>query len=88
MTSEWVTRVIDGDTFETNSGSPAVRLAGVDTPESGKPGFLSAKHALKALVLNKWVDISLQAYDVYGRRIAIVWVNGTNVNEQMKRYPK
>ncbi len=35
---EKVTKVIDGDTFETASRKHPVRLAGVDTPEKGQPG--------------------------------------------------
>ena len=43
-----VTRVIDGDTFETPSGP--VRLFGIDTPERGEKCYREAKNALKSLV--------------------------------------
>lgn len=35
---EKVTRVIDGDTFETNRRKNSIRLAGYDAPEKGKKG--------------------------------------------------
>ena len=86
MTTEFVTRVIDGDTFETNSQEPNVRLADVNTPEQHESGFLTAKRALEALILNKSVQISTDAIGHFGRRIANVWVNGAHVNAAMKRY--
>ena len=35
---EKVTRIIDGDTFETNRRKNPVRLANVDAPEKGQRG--------------------------------------------------
>ena len=43
-----VTRVVDGDTFETPSGP--VRLFGIDTPERGERCYGEAKNALKSLI--------------------------------------
>lgn len=83
---EYVTNVIDGDTFETSSGHSRVRLANVDTPERGQPGFEAATNALAHLVLNKNVAIQVGAHDVYGRRVADVWVGNTHVNTVMQRY--
>jgi endonuclease YncB( thermonuclease family) len=47
---ERVTRVIDGDTFETASRKHPVRLEGVDTPERGEPGHQAAKQELERLI--------------------------------------
>ena len=85
---EYVTNVIDGDTFETSSGLPRVRLANVNTPERGQPGFSEAKNALAHLVSNKNVTIQMHAYDNYRRRVADVWVGGTHVNAIMKQYSR
>ncbi|MXW63519.1 MAG: thermonuclease family protein [Bacteroidetes bacterium SB0662_bin_6] len=85
---EYVTNVIDGDTFETSSGHPRVRLANVNTPERGAPGYAAAKNALTRLVLNKYVTIQTNAHDVYGRRVAHVWVGSTHVNAIMKQYSR
>lgn len=35
---EKVTKIIDGDTFETDRRKHPVRLANVDTPEKGQSG--------------------------------------------------
>lgn len=88
MTTEYVSHVFDGDTFDTTTALPAVRLDGVDTPERGEPGFESAKRALEALILNKWVGIQTNGNGYYGRRIADVWVGQMHVNQAMKRYSK
>ena len=57
---EVVTKVIDGDTFETNIRKKPVRLANVDTPEKRQPGYQQAKKALEEEILgrHKEVDIS------------------------------
>ena len=87
-TNEYVTQVIDGDSFATNTRAPEVRLEGIDTPEAGEFGYQAAKNALSGLILNKHVAIETNAHDIYGRRIAQVWVNGWNVSTAMKSYSK
>lgn len=44
---EKVTKIIDGDTFETGSRKNPVRLANIDAPEKGQPCSGKAKDALK-----------------------------------------
>lgn len=88
MSTEYVSNVVDGDTFDTTANEPRVRLDGVDTPERGEPGFENAKRALEGLILNKRVQIQTNSRGYYGRRIADVWVNGIHVNQEMKRYSK
>lgn len=83
---ERVTRVIDGDTFETASRKRPVRLSGVDTPEKGRPGHDTAREALRQLIGNKTVEIDTVARDSYGRSVAGVKLNGKSVNRAMKRY--
>ena len=43
-----VTRVVDGDTFDTPSGR--VRIFGIDTPERGERCYGEAKKGLKSLI--------------------------------------
>jgi endonuclease YncB( thermonuclease family) len=45
-----------------------------------------ARDKLKNLVLDKYVRYEAKARDEHGRVIAQVWVNGLDVNEEMKRY--
>jgi len=64
--SAYVSRVIDGDTFEISSDR--VKLAEVNAPELGTPAGEKAKKKLEELILNKYVDYEVVARDEYGRR--------------------
>lgn len=85
---ETVTRIIDGDTFETESRKNPVRLANVDTPEGGTLGAAEARAALARLILGKEVTIDTKARDSYGRAVANVKVGAKSVNKAMRRYEK
>jgi len=82
---ETVTRVIDGDTFQTASRKRSVRLANVDAPEKGKTGSAKATNDLKGLIANQKVQVDTVARDKYGRAIANVKVDGKSVNKVMNR---
>lgn len=88
ITNETVSRVIDGDTFETRYGTKPYRLADVDTPEKGERGYEEAKKALERLIDGKQVQIETLSTDKYNRFIANVWVASIDVNEAMKKYSK
>lgn len=81
---EKVTRVIDGDTFETASRKHPVRLANVDAPERGKPGAGGAKEDLQRMIGGEEVKIDTVARDKYGRSVANVYKGRESVNKQMK----
>lgn len=81
---ETVTRVIDGDTFETASRKHPVRLANVDAPERGQPGFGPAKRKLSDSIHNQKVMVQTVARDRYGRAVANVKVGNKSVNAQMR----
>ena len=83
---ERVTRVLDGDTFMTGSRKKPVRLANIDTPEKGEPGYARARQALQGLIGGEEVSIDTKARDSYGRSVATVKVRGKSVNNAMKRY--
>jgi len=85
---EKVTRVIDGDTFETGSRKRPVRLANVNTPEKGAPGSAEAREALKRLILGKEVTIETKARDPYNRAVANVKLGAKSVNKAMKKHEK
>ena len=82
---EIVTRVIDGDTFETGSRKNPVRLANVDAPEKGQRGAPAATQALRQLIQGQTVSIDTVARDTYGRSVAKVKVGGKSVNAAMRR---
>ena len=79
----FVSRIIDGDTFELASGD-RVRLADVDTPEVGEVGYSSAKNRLIDLAHGRTVHLDIDdvyGTDKYGRLVCVVYVdyNSTHV---------
>jgi endonuclease YncB( thermonuclease family) len=96
-----VTRVLDGDTFYCipkerltdvpivkihKDGSITVRLYGVDAPEKDQPYGEEAQNSLRELIKGRTVELEVKNIDKYGRIIALVYVNGVNINlEQVKR---
>jgi endonuclease YncB( thermonuclease family) len=80
---ETVTRVIDGDTFETASRKHSVRLANVNAPEVGQRGGAAATKALKQLIEGEKVSIETVAKDKYRRTVAKVKVGRRSVNKAM-----
>lgn len=76
------TNVIDGDTFDTEKGT-RIRLARVHAPRVETDEGQRAKRLLESLILNKAITYEVVAIDDYGRSVAEVWVNSTNVNDIM-----
>jgi endonuclease YncB( thermonuclease family) len=77
-----VVDVHDGDTFTLGDGQ-RVRLLGADAPETERCGAEEAKTLLESLVLGKQIQITEEKRDTYGRRMGLVHVGTTLVNEQM-----
>jgi len=88
MRKEKVTRVIDGDTFETNRRKHPVRLANVDTPEKRESGYQEAKKALKNLIEGEYVTVETIHRDKYGRAVANVKIGRRSVTKYMKAFEK
>lgn len=82
---ETVTRVIDGDTFQTSSRKKSVRLANVHAPEKGTAGGERATRQLRGLIGGRTVEVDTLARDKYGRAVARVKVDGKSVNLAMNR---
>ena len=80
-----VTRVIDGDTIEVqlSSGPIRVRLNSIDTPEMDQPWGPQAQAALALRVNGKRVDLEPVAQDRYDRLVAVVLLDGENINAWM-----
>ena len=93
-----VSRVIDGDTFEgrlDNGSNPGinpwmlqltkivVRINGIDAPERGQYyGDVATLH-LQWLISGKAVGLKLKQKDAYGRWIATVYLDSTDISEEM-----
>jgi len=94
-----VTRVVDGDTIHAmvNGKDEAIRLIGVDTPETVKPNAPiepygpEASSFTKAQLTGKtiWIEMDVQERDKYGRMLAYVWteqpteINDTEIQAKM-----
>ncbi|MBT3398065.1 hypothetical protein HOA55_04525 [archaeon] len=80
----YVSRVIDGDTIELDSGLK-VRLKGLNTPEKGMRLHGGAKELLSSWVLEREVIIESFGGDKYGRILGYVYVDGLLVNSEILR---
>ena len=79
------THVADGDTI-TVEGVGKVRLVGVNTPEKGVSGSDASTFFTKKLCLNREVSLDIddsKHTDKYGRTLAVVIVDGKNLNEML-----
>src|SRR5213078_4119339 len=82
-----VTYIVDGDTLDV--GSTRIRLALVNSPEVGQPGYAEAKE-----FTNRTCPVGTQALvdeddgqtgGRYGRMVALVYCQGTNLNAELLR---
>ena len=93
---KWKTRkgkviyVEDGDTLDISPVERAyiqrIRLVGVDTPERDNPGYEEAKEFVKEMCSGEEVEFDIddcKQYDEYHRILAVVYVNGTNLNAEL-----
>jgi micrococcal nuclease len=87
----FVTRAVDGDTIDVRIGTrtDTVRLLGVDTPETHHPTKPvqcfgpEAAAFTKAQLEGRTVRLEddVEARDVYGRRLAYVYLDGRRFND-------
>ena len=78
--------VADGDTITVlnqNNESVKIRLAGIDTPEGSQVYGNQATQFTVSKVSGKRVRIVPDTIDRYGRTVALVLINGENLNEQI-----
>jgi len=89
--SGYIKNVVDGDTVDVHfniCGIQRVRLVGIDAPDINEDGYEEAKEFLNVTCM--WEEVKRDVddekqYDPYYRILAVVYVNGTNVNEKMVR---
>jgi endonuclease YncB( thermonuclease family) len=87
--SGYVKNVVDGDTVDVHFniyGIQRVRLVGIDAPEIGEDGYEEAEDFMNETCM--WEEVKLdvddmEQYDSYYRLLAVVYVNGTNINEKL-----
>lgn len=79
------TEVVDGDTIYLDNGEK-VRFVGVNTPERGVEGYIASKNFVQKFCLNKKIGLDVddaKNKDRYGRTLAVVIVDGKNLNEMI-----
>ena len=83
-----VTYVTDGDTvavMDANRKEHAVRIVSIDAPEKGRRGKAGQRYSeksrrhLAALVAGKPVQLRTRGIDDYGRVLARVWIDDTDI---------
>lgn len=83
-----VTKVVDGDTLyvlDAEHTRHKIRLAGIDTPESGQPFGTKAKQHLLDLVGGQEVVVQFSKRDKYKRLVGKVIHDNTDINLAMVR---
>lgn len=80
---EKVTKIIDGDTFITSRRKNLVRLANVNAPDRGEPGYGKAKEVLRNMIEGKEIRIVTVSRDKYRRAVANVYEGRESVNKKM-----
>jgi endonuclease YncB( thermonuclease family) len=93
VASAWQGKVVhlaDGDTVTVlrDSGTGSldqlrIRLHGIDAPESGQDFGDRAKSELSTMVAGKVVEVQVKDRDKYGRFVALLRVDGLDVNREM-----
>jgi len=80
----FVSKVIDGDTIELQTGEK-VRLLEINTAEAGQPCSEEATNRLRELVEGKQVSLEKDVTDkdMYGRLLRYIFVDDLFVNKQM-----
>ena len=85
--TDTVAYIVDGDTLDV--GSTRIRLALVNTPEVGQPGYTEAKQFTAQLChvgSQALVDEDdEQTSGSYGRTVAVVYCGGANLNAELLR---
>lgn len=79
--SVMVTNVVDGDTFDINSGE-RVRMYGINAPEYPN-GCLAeeSKTRLEELILNKKIKIINKGKDNFGRSLGMIYIDKLSINK-------
>lgn len=81
-----VVAVADGDTvtvLDSQQVQHRIRLQGIDAPERRQPFGERSKQLLSSLVFRKAVLVKADKTDRYGRRVAVIYLDGVDINLRM-----
>jgi micrococcal nuclease len=78
-------RIVDGDTVDVSNGGEIIRirLEGIDCPERDQPFAEEAKAFTVNLILGKSVSVVEKEKDEYGRTVARVFIDGSDVSLEL-----
>ena len=89
-TTTWtgvVTYVVDGDTVHVRpvDGGKVhkIRIVGMDAPEICQTGGVAARQALQERIVQRYVTVSAQGVDDYGRDLATIYLSQEDVGQWM-----
>lgn len=83
-----VIAVTDGDTLKIltpNKQQIKIRLAEIDTPESGQTYGRRSKEELSSLAFGKEAKVTVVDVDRYGRTVGRVFINNLDINAELVR---
>ena len=83
---DYVYRVVDGNTLETQKHPLSLKLADVNAPEPDSPAERAAKAYLASLLEGATVLVEPVSTDESGRPIAKVWYGSLNVSDRVNGY--
>jgi endonuclease YncB( thermonuclease family) len=81
-----VIQITDGDTvgvIDSENRSFKVRLSGIDAPEKKQAFSDKSKQALSAKVFEKDIVLETTSKDRYGRTLAVLKLDGRNINREL-----
>lgn len=81
-----VIKVYDGDTITIVTPEKRqikVRLKNIDSPEKKQDYGTQAKNFTSSLIFGKQVKLSSSGKDKYGREIAEIFIDDTNINKEI-----
>jgi micrococcal nuclease len=82
--SAQVRRITDGDTFRMYDLEPAIRIWGLDAPETDEPGGSEATQTLTRLIAGQTLTCQIKDVDRYSRIVGQCFLpNGRDIAAEM-----
>lgn len=81
----FVDKIYDGDTIGVNNGNEnfKVRFYGIDAPEREQDFGIYCAEVLSQKLLRQNITLDIKDVDKYGRKVAIVYLNNSDINRYM-----
>ncbi|MDZ7667891.1 MAG: thermonuclease family protein [Gammaproteobacteria bacterium] len=82
-----VDHIADGDslTITADGDRYRIRLHEIDAPEHDQPGSRASRQALAGKVDGRYVRVTVETVDDYGRTVGKVWLGNRDINREMVR---